>query len=376
MGFSRFPSRPGRWIVWTVCGLGLVVSLFVLAAPWSTRYLVDRIAVLLSDRYAIDFSAGRVEFAFRSLSLTLHDVRLATDAVPGSATVVARRVNLDLAPAALRGDLAFDQIEIVDPSVLWVAGGDVPASRAPDTTRAASSPAISIGRLNVVNLNATMLTASSLRLMVQGLSATLLGDAEGRLVGEIHADRGLRLEADTVAGTVNRVSANVTIDAEALFIRSLIAEAGSGALQLDGALMFEGSGRYDLKYFSNIDVSELRKWWDRSPPARGLVELSGSIGGVLIDPQLTFDVKARDFALGALSDARLDATGHASVDSLVIDAGVLRSPEGVFNGGGRIALGGDDRQSRLDGEWSLPRSRALASRLNINPSTWPAVPLS
>ena len=119
---SRFPSRAGRWIVWTVCGLAVVASLFVLTLPWSTRYLVDRIAVLLSDRYVIDFSAGRVEFALRSLSITLHDVRLATDAVPGSATVVAKRVNLDLAPAALRGELAFDQIEIVDPTVLWIAG--------------------------------------------------------------------------------------------------------------------------------------------------------------------------------------------------------------------------------------------------------------
>ena len=362
----RFPSRARRSIVWTVCGLALVMSLFVLGAPWATRYLVDRIAVLLSDRYAIDFSAGRVEFALRSLSLTLYDVRLATDAVPGSATVVARRVNLDLSTAALRGDLAFDQVEIVDPNVLWVAGGNVPASRAPDPTRAASSPVVSIGRLSVVNLNATVQTASSLRLMVQGLSASLLGDAQGRLVGDIRADRGLRVEADTVAGIVNRVSANVTIGTEALFIRSLVAEASSGALRLDGALMFGGSGRYDLKYFSTIDVSELRKWWDRSPPARGRVELSGSIGGVLMDPRLTFDVKARDFALGALSNARLDATGYASVDSIVIETGVLRSAEGVFNGGGRIALGGDDRQSRLDGEWSL----------NMNPSTWPAVPLS
>ena len=248
---SRFPSRAGRWIVWTVSGLAVVVSLFVLALPWSTRHLVDRIAVLLSDRYDIDFSAGRVEFALRSLSLTLHDVRLATDAVPGSATVVAKRVNLDLAPAALRGDLAFDQIEIVDPSVLWVAGDRVPASSVPHTTRTASRPVITVGRLHVVNLDATVSTASSLRLMVQGLSASLLGDAQGRLVGEIHADRGIRLEADSVAGMLDRVTANVTIGSETLFIRSLVAESSSGDVRLDGAVMFGESGGYDLKYFSS-----------------------------------------------------------------------------------------------------------------------------
>ena len=304
----------------------------------------------------------------RSLSLTLHDVRLATGAVPGSATVVAKRVNLDLAPAALRGDLAFDQIEIVDPSVSWIAGGGVPASSVPHTTRTASRPVIIVGRLHVVNLDATVSTASSLRLMVQGLSASLLGDVQGRLVGEIHADRGIRLEADGVAGMLDRVTANVTIGSETLVIRSLVAESSSGDLRLDGALMFGESGGYDLKYLSTIDVSELRKWWDRSPPARGRVEFSGSIAGALTDPRLTFDIRARDFALGALSDARLDATGHASVDSIVIDTCVLRSVEGVFNGRGRIALGDGDEQSRLAGEWSLPRLRALASRLNLDPS--------
>ena len=233
-----------------------------------------------------------------------------------------------------------------------------------------------VGRLHVVNLDATVSTASSLRLMVQGLSASLLGDAQGRLVGEIHADRGIRLEADSVAGMLDRVTANVTIGSETLFIRSLVAESSSGDVRLDGAVMFGESGGYDLKYFSRIDMSELRKWWDRSPPARGRVEFSGSIAGALTDPRLTFDVRARDFALGALSDARLDATGHASVDSIVIDTCVLRSVEGVFNGRGRIALGDGDGQSRLAGEWSLPRLRALASRLDLDPSRWPALPVS
>ena len=372
----RFLSRARRWIVWTVCGLAVLVSLFVLALPWSTRYLVDRIAVLLSDRYDIDFSAGRVEFALRSLSFTLHDVRLATGAVPESATVVAKRVNLDLATAALRGALAFDRIEIVDPSVSWIAGSRMPASRVPHTTRTDSRPVIIVGRLDVVNLDATVSTASSLRLTVQGLSASLRGDVQGRLVGEIHADRGIRLEAESVAGVLDRVTADVTIGSEALVIRSLVAESNSGDLRLDGALMFGESGGYDLKYRSTIDLSELRKWWDRSPPARGRVELSGSIAGVLTDPRLTFDLRAREFAVGALSDGRLDATGHASVDSIVIETCVLRSVEGVFNGRGRIALRDGDGRSLLAGEWSLPRLRALASRLNLDPSRLPALPVS
>src|SRR5678815_1601231 len=112
-----FLSRVQRWLVWTVCGLAVLGSLFVVTLPWSTRLLVDRIAASLKDRYDIDFSAGRVEFSLRSLSFTLDDVRLATAAVPGSGTVAARRVNLDLAPAALHGVLAFDRVEIVDPEV-------------------------------------------------------------------------------------------------------------------------------------------------------------------------------------------------------------------------------------------------------------------
>ena len=314
--FVGFLSRARRGIVWTVCGLAVLVSLFVLTLPWSTRYLVDRIAVLLSDRYDIAFSAGRVEFAVRSLSFTLHDVRLATGAPPESATVIAKRVNLDLAAAALHGDLAFDRVEIVDPRVSWIAGSRVPASRVPHTTRTKAPPVI-VGRLDIVNLDATVSTASSLRVMVQGASASLRADAQGRLAGEIHADRGVRLEADSVAGVLDRVTADVQIGGEALVIRSLAAESDSGDLRLGGALTLGKGGGYDLSYRSTIDLSELRRWWARSPAARGRVEISGSIGGVLTDPRLTFDLRAPAFDVGALSDLRLDATGDASADAIV-----------------------------------------------------------
>jgi len=58
-----FLSRAQRWLVWMVCGLAVLGALFVVTLPWSTRLLVDRIAASLKDRYDIDFSAGRVEFA-------------------------------------------------------------------------------------------------------------------------------------------------------------------------------------------------------------------------------------------------------------------------------------------------------------------------
>ena len=356
--------------------MAALVTLFVLTVPWSARYLVDRIAVGLSDQYDIDFSAGRVEFALRSLSFTLHDVRLDTRAVPESATVVAKRVNLDLATSALQGALAFDRIEVINPSVSWTAGTRTPVTRAPHTTPPDARPVIVVGRLDVVNLDLTVSTPSSLRLTVQGLSASLQGDAQGRLSGEIHADRGVRLDADDVAGVVDRVTADVTIASDSLVIRSLVAQSSSGDLRLDGALMFGESGSYDLNYRSRIDLSELRKWWGRSPPADGRIEVSGSIAGLLHDPRITFGLNARGLAVGALSDGRLDATGHASVDAIVFETGVLQSVEGVFDGRGTIALHDGGESSVVVGDWSLPRPRALASRLDLDPSRVPSLPIS
>ncbi len=172
------------------------------------------------------------------------------------------------------------------------------------------------------------------------------------------------------------MTADVTIGSETLVIRSLVAESNSSDLRLDGALSFGESGGYDLKYRSTLDLNELRQWWDRSPPTRGRVELSGSIAGALRDPSLSFDLRARELAVGALSDGRLDATGHVSVDSIAIETYALRSVEGVFNGRGRIALRDGDERSLLSGEWSLSRLRALASPLNLDPSTLPALPVS
>ena len=366
-------SRARRSILRTLCGLAVIVVLFVLALPWSTRYLVDHIAVVLSSQYDIHFSAGRVEFALHSLSFTLHDVTLSTKAVPQSLTVAARRVSLDLATAALRGTLAFDRIEVIDPIVSWIAEG-LPSAPVPHTTSTDSGPVIVVGRLDVVNLDANVSTASSRRLTVRGLSASLQRDAHGRLAGEIHADRGIRLEAESVAGVIDRVTADVMIGSETVVIRSLVAESNSGELRLDGALVFSDGGGYDLKYRSTLDLSELRTWWDRSPPTRGRVELSGSITGELTDPRLTFDLRARDFAVGPLSEGRIDATGNASPDAIVIETGALRSAESVFNGRARIALR-DSGGSDLAGQWSLPSLRVLASRLNLSTSKWPALPM-
>ena len=162
-----------------------------------------------------------------------------------------------------------------------------------------------------------------------------------------------------------------------LFIRSLIAESSSGDLRLDGALMFGESGGYDLKYRSTIDLSELRKWWARTPPARGRVELSGSVTGVLTDPQLTFDIRARELRPGR-------SFGRAARRNWPRVPSTPSSSTHVCCGLSRVSSMGEaasrfrdgDRRSRLAGEWSLPRLRALASRLNLDASRWPALRVS
>jgi outer membrane protein insertion porin family len=370
-----FLSRARRWVLWTLCGIAILVVLFVLALPWSTRYLVDRIAGALSERYDIDFSAGRVEFALRSLSFTLHDVRLTTEAIPQSATLAAKRVNLDLATAALRGDLAFDRVQVVDPSVAWIAGDRAAGARATPPTRIASPADIVIGRLDIVNLDATISTASSGHLTVQGLSATLQRDAKGSLAGEIHVSRGIRLQAEGVAGAIDGVMADVSIGSEMLTIRSLVAESGDSELRLDGAVTFGDSGRYDLKYRSAVEVSELRQWSDRSPPGRGRVDLSGSVAGELADPRVTFDLRARECDIGPVSNARIDATGHASGEAIVIETSELRSSEGGFKARGRLALR-DGGESLVAGDWSLASLRTLGPLLDLRPSSVPAFPVA
>ena len=348
--------------------------MFVVTLPWATRLLVDRIAVSLRDRYDIEFSAGRVEFSLRSLSFTLHDVRLATGAVPGLGTVTAKRVNLDLAPAAVRGVLAFDRIEIVDPKVSWSAGVSAPVRRAPGTSTA--TPLIRVGRVDLVNLDADVSTPSSLHIAVNGLSASLQGDAQGQLSGDVRAERGIRVNANGGAETLDQAAAHVTIGSDGLVIQSLVAGSSSGELRLDGAVGFGQSGVYALNYRGRIDVSELGKWWDRPPPAHGRVELSGSIAGALTDPRLTFDLRAHDFSIGALQNGRLDASGRASLDSIEIETFALQTLDGEFDGRGRIAIREGGESSLLAGEWSLPRLRALASRLNLDPSRLPAFPVS
>ena len=257
---------------------------------------------------------------------------------------------------------------------MWDPG--LPAARATHTPRADRPSVVTVGRLDIVNLDALVTTSSSLRLTVRGLSASLGGGGPGRLAGEVRADRGILLEGEGVTAVLDRVTADVAVGDGALAIRSLIAESGGGDLRLNGRVTFSDGGGYDLKYRSTIELGELRKWWGRAPPAAGRVAVTGSVGGALTDPRVTFDLRARELAVGAISDGRLDATGRASAGGIVVETFSLQSAEGLFKGHGRLALGDGDGPSLLAGEWSLPSLRALAPSLDLHPSSLPALPVS
>ena len=374
MPMSLSPAR--RWIVAALCVLAVPVLVFLPGA--SVGHALRGRSRSRPVARSLRLRLQRGPCRDRADVLVVHAARRQAR-VPRRAGFAGRcraarepgsRASGDPRRPGVRPDRARQSQRVVD-------RGTRDSGRARHTHAAADRPSVvTVGSLDIVNLDALVTTSSSLRLTVRGLSASLRGGGPGRLAGEVRADRGILLEGEGVTGVLDRVTADVAVGDGALAIRSLIAESGGGDLRLNGRVTFSDGGGYDLKYRSTIELGELRKWWGRAPPAAGRVGVTGSVGGALTDPRVTFDLRARELAVGAISDGRLDATGRASAGGIVVETCSLQSAEGLFNGHGRLALGDGDGPSLLAGEWSLPSLRALARPLDLHPSSLPALPVS
>jgi outer membrane protein insertion porin family len=350
----------------------LILAIF-LARPWTADYALQRAAAMLLDRFDYELTAGRVEFALTSLAFTLHDVKLVRRAAPDPALVVADRVSVDLARAAIGGELVFDRIQLVNPKVSWTAAPGAARDREPP---AGPPPVITVGRFEVVGLDAVLTTSSSTRLTVRGLSVSLDGTGPGRLAGSVRVGQGVRLETDGGAADVDEVSSEVTIEGNTLAIRSLVARSQAGEARLDGRVGFAEVGSYDLRYSGRIDVDLLHTWWPSAPAARGRLVVNGTISGALSSPSATFDVTADDLQWSAITKGRFEAAGRVSASTLVVDACSLRADGIELEGRGRVAFSDAGAPSLFIARWRSPGLRAFAPLVNLAPSTLPLLPAS
>jgi hypothetical protein len=206
-----------------------------------------------------------------------------------------------------------------------------------------------VGRLDLVNLDATVSTPSSLRIAVNGLTASLQGDAQGRLSGDLRAERGIRVDASGGAETLDRVTAHVTIGSDALVIQSLVAGSSSGELRLDGAVGFARERQLrPANTGSTIDVSERASGGtvpSRSWQGRGIWIYHWRARGP--SPDLRCQ-GARRFHRRPGRTGGLTQPATCPFDSIEVETVALRSLDGAFNGRGRIAFRDGGERSMVE----------------------------
>ena len=145
-------SPKARWMVTGSVLVVLPVLALLVARPWIAGYAVQRAAGVLRDGAGCELSAGRADFALTSLTFTLQDVKLMCRPAPEPPLVVADRLSVNLAMAAMAGALAFDRIELVNPKVSWNA---VSGNARTGEPRTGPLPEFNVGHIEVVGLDAS-----------------------------------------------------------------------------------------------------------------------------------------------------------------------------------------------------------------------------
>jgi outer membrane protein assembly factor BamA len=367
------PSVPGGTTSRLIAGGTALLILLVLASslarPWIAGYALQRAADALREFCDCELRASRADFALTSLAFTLDDVTIVLRSAPEQSLVVADRLSVDLGAAALGGGLVFDRIELVNPKLSWTQ--DPRYDR--DRGRAPPSPApITVGRLDVVGLDADITTSASVRLIVRGLAASMSGTGPNRLAGAIRVERGVRLEMEGGAASLDEVISELAIEDDTLIVRSLIARSQSTEIRLDGRLAFAEAGGYDLRYSGRLDLGALHT----SPAVTGRVALTGIISGALSSPTATVDVTAEDLDWSAIAKGRFTGAGRIAASALLLDTFSLRADGIEATGRGRLSLADGMAQSHVIAEWRSPGLRAFAALVDIAPTTLPILPAS
>ncbi len=135
-------------------------------------------------------------------------------------------------------------------------------------------------------------------------------------------------------------------------------------------------GDLDAKYDARVALGDLQTWLPEVPPLEGELEASGTIGGTLADPVVSFDGRVKRLQWQAVSDASVSVTGGWSGTNLTIDrydasSLALRSK---LNGSARLVVGDGEGFSSLRAGATVENARGLATV--IETSALPAAPLT
>ncbi len=332
----------------------LAAFLALLAGALHTRWVrsaaLARVLARFNADAGVHAQVGRLDYNLFTLGGSLHDV---TVAAAGSSTPFfhAEAIHVDLPWAAVRGDVAFESLEVRRPRVTIVREVDGTSNLPQTTDDGGETPmgAIHIGRLVLTGLEMRYDDrALDLDVQASGAGVEMAQDSRGLLSGRLASpvDMGVRLGGRQTR--ISRFDGGLSFDGSTLTASGLIIESPEASLRFDGGLdLLKDQRLHAARYSGHVALDRASPWASIQPPARGRLAFSGTVAGTLDDPRATIELAADRLAWSGVeasltANAGLTAAGAdiASVTAVLANGEIVGEARVPFTGDvpGRVRL--------------------------------------
>jgi outer membrane protein assembly complex protein YaeT len=339
------PNPKARWFV---VGIALLIAAGILglaahAPPARSLVLAKALGVLESS--GIRASISQLDYNLLTLTFRARGVSLA--AVGSNRPFFsADDVRVNVPWSIVRGLIAFDAIEVYNPSVTIVRekDGTFNLPRRADTASDPFSGPLDIDRLVVEGFRMNYEDRAT-GLIVEARDARL--DLE-RLLEQPLSGRlsvpSVSIRTATNQTNVSKLEGRLTFDGRALGIDELTAQAPEGRARVDGTLaLLPALNVTSLRYRVALELAPTAAWIGVDPAPSGLLSLSGTATGAVEDMTTTFDATANDVRWSQLGSINVNARGVVSPSAAAIEWLRASVAGGEVDGAARISF--DDQSS-------------------------------
>jgi len=393
------PKRRTHTNLWrTLLGITLI-SVF-LFTPLTETLLVRWSLNYLERQHGMSGSIGQLDLDFRTLQVTVGDIRVATDMTPDSPFLQIKEVNIDFPWSMIWSSSSRGTATVQDPAVSVVRQTDgswnLPdsvdssdnenqnamdshqrlvlgnqllqnddlSSLEPADTEQSSSLSLPLLLLRVNRLTTTWLDASNGNsVTVAPISFELTGN-DGVITGPLVMDGEAIVSYGDKSTLVTLTDGNIQLSGTALDVQQLTLDAPEGQFAISGGISdLVTNPTLDLSYNLRLSLAESSPWLSNQPAVGTLTAsgtVTGPVGTLIATAQVNSPtIKWSDFEV---NDTRLAV--HFTPNELVLEALQATIANGALEAEGHFNLDGTNT-NRLSIRWDDVEMDELSNNLGL-----------
>jgi outer membrane protein assembly factor BamA/autotransporter translocation and assembly factor TamB len=303
-----------------VLGLGAAMAALALVVhtPFVRARVLRYALATVQEQYGITLQAERLDYNLAALRVGLAGIRIAAPGYAAEPFFQADYLSATLLRSALFGDVAFENVGVVNGAVLVVRRADgttnlPPSSESPD----GDPPPLRISLIDIPRLRIELRDEQGDAAFVAPSAAVRLTSEDGRIALLVPAD----VRAGDRRTRITQLDAQATFDGRALILTNAQLRSAEATARLDGTLtLIARDAAVDATVAGTADVAALARWamTDADVPT-GTVAFEGRISGPMGAPDTDIRLTSDRLAMRNLVLTDVAARTHMTTAEVRID---------------------------------------------------------